>query len=759
MKSVEPPSSPGLASRMGLFATLAARVSVKGTRAPGIGFLALLTALATLALTATPALAAPPTVISESSSAVKATEARVEAVVNAGNEVTECHFQYGALSVSEHEVPCETPLIEGGEQTVAATLSGLAGHTPYVYRVVLKNLKAEEAVGEEQTFETATPPEAPETKPATGVSASAATLKGVLNPHSEAKDGWYFAYSNPGGSSCLEGPNAGQEPEVLAKELAEEKTVENLQPHQKYVFCLVAVNGARETTAGEEVPFETTALAPAMGEERLSGRKDSEVRPETGINPENSSTECHLEWGVESNIGEHVVPCEPATLEHFSEQGVGLTLTGLTPDTAYKYRFIAKNAAGTTEGKEETFTTSFAPAAEAKAPTRVTSTSALLQGVLNPAGAGETGHFHFIYLRSKSACEGEGELQTETQPVTGVQGQPAEAPAEQLLSDTSFTYCLVAENETGDRVVSAPVTFRTPPQAYATEVFTSTAKLHAAVNPEGVSTTYTLEYAPPGEAFEPVPGGAGSAGEGSEPVSFEAQLEGLKPGRAYRYRLTVTNTASETFHSDEGTFTTPEAPTPPATGSCPNETRRAEQPFDQALPDCRAYELVSPANTEGQDATNPAEDVHETGAEPARAAVSGDAVTYTAVGAFAEPHGAEVLNQFLSRREPEHDRWSTRSITAPGDAWSLTNGPGYWGSFFTPELTAGLTTSQASLGPDASKGLMELYRADLEHGSFTWLSQLAPSEEPYAEQYSSEAGEGEFSWRAPPKGLPTSCSQ
>ena len=37
---------------------------------------------------------------------------------------------------------------------------------------------------------------------------------------------------------------------------------------------------------------------------------------------------------------------------------------------------------------------------------------------------------------------------------------------------------------------------------------------------------------------------------------------------------------------------------------CPNEKLREEQPYGQELPDCRAYEMVSPPNTNGQDATS-----------------------------------------------------------------------------------------------------------------------------------------------------------
>ena len=61
----------------------------------------------------------------------------------------------------------------------------------------------------------------------------------------------------------------------------------------------------------------------------------------------------------------------------------------------------------------------------------------------------------------------------------------------------------------------------------------------------------------------------------------------------------------------------PALATEPA-AQCPNEQRRAEQPFASVLPDCRAYEMVSPLSKDAN------------GVIPfdTRAAVDGEAVTY-----------------------------------------------------------------------------------------------------------------------------------
>ena len=114
-------------------------------------------------------------------------------------------------------------------------------------------------------------PEAPETLgPPTGVTATTATFHGVLNPHGTAstKAGWYFAYSNPGGSSCSEGPATVFEAEVEGRALAVETNPEvaGLEPAREYKFCLVATNELGQFTRGNEESFETAALAPSLTE-------------------------------------------------------------------------------------------------------------------------------------------------------------------------------------------------------------------------------------------------------------------------------------------------------------------------------------------------------------------------------------------------------------------------------------------------------------------------------------------------------------
>ncbi len=165
-------------------------------------------------------------------------------------------------------------------------------------------------------------------------------------------------------------------------------------------------------------------------------------------------------------------------------------------------------------------------------------------------------------------------------------------------------YSMVAVNQASGHVyvtdgekekiwVFGPPTAPVVGREFTAEVGASEAKLGALVNPGGIQTTYRFEYdtreykegeAPHGQST-PFP--EGSVGEGLESRAVWASANGLASGSTYHYRVVASNELGTVYGPDQ-TFTTLSA----EQAACPNEQMRGG--FSGRLPDCRAYELVTP---------------------------------------------------------------------------------------------------------------------------------------------------------------------
>ncbi len=133
------------------------------------------------------------------------------------------------------------------------------------------------------------------------------------------------------------------------------------------------------------------------------------------------------------------------------------------------------------------------------------------------------------------------------------------------------------------------------------EVTRDAAELRATIHPGSLATAYRFEYIPL-DRFESEGGftGATVAGSGQIPpgrsgVPVSAALAGLSAGTAYRYRVVAENSLPPSAET-VGDFRTYPAAEPAA--ACSNDALRTGS--SALLPDCRAYELVTPVGTNGR---------------------------------------------------------------------------------------------------------------------------------------------------------------
>ena len=210
------------------------------------------------------------------------------------------------------------------------------------------------------------------------------------------------------------------------------------------------------------------------------------------------------------------------------------------------------------------------------------------------------------------------------------------------------------------------------------------AVLHAKINPKALAAHYSFEYVTQ-QAFE-ASGfeGAAVAGEGTVPAANEglpvsAAARGLSPDTAYRFRVVATNECEPGGCSGEaeGTFHT--FPLFPPASGCANEALRTGP--SAALPDCRAYELVTPVNTGGKPPLAP----------------GGEIADFNPWGGpTASAQGEDLLFVINGGVIP-----GTEGTGVTGDAYLATRTPGGWQSASSsPNGAQAVGPSPGGLSPD-----------------------------------------------------------
>jgi hypothetical protein len=259
--------------------------------------------------------------------------------------------------------------------------------------------------------------------------------------------------------------------------------------------------------------------------------------------------------------------------------------------------------------------------------------------------------------------------------------------------------------------------------AWSSQVFSSSARLSAQINPNGTSTAYHFDYITKA-AYEANGGnftGASripiasdtSIGSGSSPVTATQLLSNLAPDTAYRYRV-VTNppaAAPDTAHL----FTTQ------AIGGA------------SILADSRGWEMVSPVDKNGGEVAAPGALL---GGGVLQAAAAGSSVTYSSETSF-DPGagGAPPASQYIATRGS--GGWSSQGIDPPifSDTYNAPDG-GVPYQLFSTDLTRGVllngdhcrgdagdcaVANPPLTGTDAPAGYQNYYLRDNGSGGYSAL--------------------------------------
>ncbi len=165
--------------------------------------------------------------------------------------------------------------------------------------------------------------------------------------------------------------------------------------------------------------------------------------------------------------------------------------------------------------------------------TAITSTSATLNGTVNPEGQATT--YSFEYGTTTSY----GSQTATTSAGSATAGVKASAAVASLAPNTTYHYRLVATNASGT-TLGSDVSFKTPKPpvpvvatGHPKDVTQTSATLTGTVDPEGQATSYAFQYGTNTAYGNQTP--AASAGSGTKTVSVRPRSE-----RSFRTRPTTT---------------------------------------------------------------------------------------------------------------------------------------------------------------------------------------------------------------------------
>ncbi len=287
-----------------------------------------------------------------------------------------------------------------------------------------------------------------------------AVVTGYVAPNGAATTFWfdYGTSASLGSKTAVKSAGGG------FVTLATPAFIGGLSANTTYSYRLSAQNSFG-TVQGATYTVTTTATAPAGSTptaitEAASGVARTNATLNGRLDPNGAQTTYWFEYGLTQNFGNTTA---------FGNAGSGsdsltvsLPATSLTPAAKYFYRLNAQNVHGMVSGSVQSFTTQGPaalglPTVNTTAATNVSTTTATLNGRINPHNLAST--YWFEYGTSPTLTSILGTVSA-TQTLAGEATTNVSVNATGLTVNTKYYFRVVARNPEGT-VVSDPVSFTT----------------------------------------------------------------------------------------------------------------------------------------------------------------------------------------------------------------------------------------------------------------------------------------------------------
>ncbi len=300
-------------------------------------------------------------------------------------------------------------------------------------------------------------------------------------------------------------------------------------------------------------PVTSTAGTPSVNTDSNAEPTNSTVVVTGHVTPNGAPTTYWYEYGQSSTLGSKTST---------QSIGSGFTaipspgyITGLATNTQYYFRLDAQNSFGTVTGMTYSFSTNNNAPAPANPPTTstnaattLTSTSANLNGHVDPRASQTT--YWFEYGGSSNF----GQITPLQSAGSGTASAAVSAPISGLDPQTTYYFRIDAQNQYGtvngttqNFTTPGPVTAAVPvvTTQVASPVATTTATIRGTVNPYGAQTNYWFEYSTDPQYSSTLLHSTSqrSVGAGKGTTSVSANISGLLSNTTYYVRTVAQNNA------------------------------------------------------------------------------------------------------------------------------------------------------------------------------------------------------------------------
>jgi formylglycine-generating enzyme required for sulfatase activity/GH43 family beta-xylosidase len=336
-----------------------------------------------------------------------------------------------------------------GTGSFTSSITGLNSNTTYHVRAYATNIVGT-SYGSDVSFKTPASQPTVTTTAVSGITPTTATSGGNVTSDGgssvTARGVCWSTSANPttSNSKTTNGSGTGSFTSSLT----------GLSPATTYHVRAYATNSVG-TNYGADVSFKTPASQPTVTTTAVSGITATTATSGGNVTSDGggSVTARGVCWSTSAN---------PTTSNNKTTDGSGAgsfasSIAGLSSKTSYHVRAYATNSVGTSYGDDVSFTTSAAqkPTVTTGSASAVATSSATLNGIVNPNGSNTTYYFQY------GTTTGYGSSTTSTSAGSGSSSVSVSASLTGLTNGTTYHYRLVATNSAGTSYGSDK-TFTTP---------------------------------------------------------------------------------------------------------------------------------------------------------------------------------------------------------------------------------------------------------------------------------------------------------